>query len=329
MTRHPVAYAGFVHQLGLYGSDDAFAAMAVPFVTEGLAVGDPVLAVTTPANLDLLGHALGDAARDIDYAETAYFGRRPIQRIAAFHAYWKRQAKAGHARARILAEPIWAGRSQSQVDAWTRMESSFNIAMAHTGIHMICPYDVRITDPHIIANAHRTHCERMFRGAAMPCRDYTEPRKFVREYDTVLPPPPSTARTLRTERDWRALRRFVGTVAEAHGLPGERVNLLVLAAGQVVGFLAALTPSSITIRIWTGLGDTMTCELSAPVVADPLVGLLPLGVTEPGPGDAVWLARQICESLEIRSDDSATTVRMSLPGRHAEELNQSSAQYLC
>lgn len=329
MTRHPAAdNTAFAHRLAVYGGNDAFTTMAAPFVTEGLAAGEPVLVVTTPANLDLLDCALGDAAQDIDYAETAHFGRRPVQRIAAFHSYWKRQAKAGHAGVRILAEPFWAGRSQGQVDAWTRMESSLNIALAATGIHMICPYDVRITDPNIIANAHRTHHEQVLSGTAMPCGEYTEPRDFVREYHTVpLPPPPSNAKTLCAERDWRALRRFVGTSAEARGLPSERIELFVLAVGQVVGFLVALAPSSITIRIWTGFGGSMICELSAPVVADPLVGVLPLGVTEPGPGDAVWLSRQICESLEIRSDDSETTVRMSLPGRHAEELNQPSAQY--
>ncbi len=36
------------------------------------------------------------------------------------------------------------GRSDSEVVAWTRMESSLNVVLAGTSIWMICPYDARV-----------------------------------------------------------------------------------------------------------------------------------------------------------------------------------------
>jgi MEDS: MEthanogen/methylotroph, DcmR Sensory domain len=65
----------FQHWVCIYDDDKQFLETAVPFLTEGLALGEPVLAVTTPANLELLGTALPDRSGDVDYADSAFFGR--------------------------------------------------------------------------------------------------------------------------------------------------------------------------------------------------------------------------------------------------------------
>jgi hypothetical protein len=79
----------FGHQACIYGSDRQFLEIALPFLESGLSNGEPVLAVTTTANLELISSALGKRG-DVDYAESAFFGRRPPQRVAAFHRYWRR-----------------------------------------------------------------------------------------------------------------------------------------------------------------------------------------------------------------------------------------------
>lgn len=161
-SREGATRAEMVHQAGIYGSAEEFLAMAVPFIEDGLALGEPVLVTTTPANLELLGDALGARAQQLDYAETAYFGRRPPQRVDAFHRYWRRHAGAAPGgRVRILAEPVWTGRAAAEVTAWRRMESGLNVLLADTGIWMICPYDARVVDPAIVADARRTHPARM------------------------------------------------------------------------------------------------------------------------------------------------------------------------
>ncbi len=172
----------FDHQACLYGSDRQFLEMALPFLETGLANGEPVLAVTTPANLELIGSALGTRADDVDYAESAFFGRRPPQRIAAFHRYAQRHAPGRDgAQVRILAEPVWTGRSAREIAAWKRMESALNVALAETSIHMICPYDTRITGLGIVDSARRTDPALAHGPDAIPNPDYADPATFASE----------------------------------------------------------------------------------------------------------------------------------------------------
>ncbi len=72
----------FDHRACLYGSDRQFLEMALPFLETGLANGEPVLAVTTPANLELISSALGTRADDVDYAESAFDSRHRSRRSA-------------------------------------------------------------------------------------------------------------------------------------------------------------------------------------------------------------------------------------------------------
>ena len=74
---------------------------------------------------------------------------------------------------RILAEPVWTGRSAWEIAAWKRMESALNVALARAGIFMICPYDTRLTGPGIVAAARRTHpalTEGTWIRGTLPCR---------------------------------------------------------------------------------------------------------------------------------------------------------------
>lgn len=69
----------FEHFACVYSCDQQFPEMAVPFLEAGLSLREPVLAVTTPANLELVSSAPGRAA-PTDYAEPTDFAR--IQEMA-------------------------------------------------------------------------------------------------------------------------------------------------------------------------------------------------------------------------------------------------------
>lgn len=323
--------SGFIHRAAIYHSDEDFLAMALPFIVDGLDAGEPVLATTTPANLELIGTALGVRAERVDYAETAYFGRRPIQRVTAFHRYWKRHADAGNRRVRILAEPVWAGRSAAQIRAWQRMESGLNVVLADTGVYMICPYDARTVDPGILAGARRTHPEYISGSTAAACPDFADPVTFTGECDVAaLPPPPARAAALRVDggpRDLRALRRFVTAQTVALGMSEDRAALLVLAVSEAVKYLRNGQSGPMTARVWSEFGATV-CELHrrGTPIADPVLGLRPPGPV-PAPSDGIYLSRQICDRFEVRSFDDGCAIRMYAPGTHAEELVQSAIPY--
>lgn len=302
----------FVHHVNVYDSDRGFLEMAMPFVEEGLAAGDAVLLATTPANLALLGGALGARADDVDRVESALFGPRPPQRVAAFHRYW-RQKSVGDRAVRMVAEPVWAGRSPRDVTAWTRMESGLNAVLAGTGIWMICPYDSRVVDPVIVANARRTHPEEFTGDGITGCPDFAEPAEFARMLDTEpLPDPPAEITTHAFDGDLSRIRRVAADHAAAHGLTGERHALFVLAVAEAVAYLAGAGADGLTARVWVNAGS-ITWELHSPGghFVDPFVGFLPPRL-EAGPGDGLWMTRQICETVDLYTDATGSRLRLSI-----------------
>lgn len=324
MTGSPAA---FWHGACRYGSDQEFLAMAMPFLTAGLACGEPVLAVTTAANLELINTTLGARGTEVDYAESAFFGRRPAQRVAAFHRYWKRHAPAG--RVRILAEPVWAGRSAREIAAWTRMEAGLNVALAATRISMICPYDERIVPDPILASARHTHPEQVDGPHASPSPDYADPAEFARGCDSgPLPDPPSAAADLQFAGDLRGLRQFIASRAAVHGLTGERVSMLVYAAAEVGTYLKNQAPGIATVRTWEQPG-AVVCDFRQPRAgddSDPFLGLRPAELVAE-PGDGLWLAGQLCDWIEIRSDNHSSIVRLHVASRHNQEMAQPGLRY--
>ena len=322
----------FQHWACVYDDDQQLVDTAVPFLAAGLAVGQPVLAVTTRANLELIGAALGERAGDVDYAESAFFGRRPPQRVAAFYRYWTRHADArsdgGSGRStgistgvRIMAEPVWAGRSAREVAAWTRMESALNVVLAPASISMICPYDTRTLGPDVIADALRTHPAQITGPDLSPSPGFTDPAEFARSCDTgPLAQPPADAAAFRFDGDLRGLRRFIASHADAHGVTGARAEMLILAVSEVGAYLKSQGPGTAAVRAWEQPG-AVVCDFRQPgtSVSDPFLGLRPASL-EPGAGDGLWLANQICDWMDIRSGADGCAIQLQVPSRHDQEL---------
>ncbi|MFC0437009.1 MEDS domain-containing protein [Kutzneria buriramensis] len=313
--------SGFLHQSCIYGSDAEFLSMAVPFVQDGLRRNEPVLVTTTSANLDLVQQALGAQASDVDYAESAYFGRRPPQRATAFQRYWTRHRPAAPSGVvRILAEPIWFGRSQREVAAWKRMEAGLNVVLADTTIWMICPYDTRAVDAAIIRDALRTHPECVAGRRAEPCSQFVTPAEFAKRQS----PPP------RLPRDDAEVVRFDGALAatrlrvlgEAERLlPSEdNAAMFAIAVGEAMAYLHQRGIERVTAWVRLAAGRVVCTVHSAQPLNDlpPFVGFRTPALREQN-GDGLWLANQICEWLDISSDDSGCTIELAVPGPRAEE----------
>jgi MEDS: MEthanogen/methylotroph, DcmR Sensory domain len=274
----------------------------------------------------LLGEVLGAGWGQVDHAESAYFGRRTAQRVAAFDRYWKRQAATTSGHVRILAEPVWSGRSEDEVTAWARMESTLNVVLSATNIWMICPYDTRVAPPDVVADAQRTHPASIQGDAARPCPEFTDPATFTRACDAApLPEPPADAAMLSADRDLAGLRRFVSVQAGVLGLTGERVQLLMAAANEAAAYLLAHGTGGITARTWAHAG-AIVCDLHqrSGRLTDQFLGFRP-PTGEPAADEGLWLARQVCDTVDLRTNDTGCTLRLKVPGPRAEELLHTAA----
>lgn len=78
---------GFVHSALLYHSERDYVDRVVPFVVDGLGLGQPVLVAVPKDNLAVLRDALGDAAAKATTADMTEVGRNPGRILGVFGAF--------------------------------------------------------------------------------------------------------------------------------------------------------------------------------------------------------------------------------------------------
>jgi transcriptional regulator with XRE-family HTH domain len=167
------------HQALLYETDEELLDTVAPFLTEGVERWEPSLVVTTSANIELLRERLGSDAERVEFVESKSWLTAPASALDAYEQFVNAQIEAGAPWVRIVGEPIWKGRSDSEVRLWTRFESLFNLAFAAAPVTLICLYDQRSISPEVAAEARLTHPHTIGEGGIASSPDYSDPGGFV------------------------------------------------------------------------------------------------------------------------------------------------------
>ena len=79
----------------------------------------------------------------------------------------------------MLAQPIWAGRSDSESRLWTRFESLVNVMFASSPVTFVCPYDERSVPREIVMHAHVTHPDMLTEAGISKSPDYAGPGRVA------------------------------------------------------------------------------------------------------------------------------------------------------
>jgi anti-sigma regulatory factor (Ser/Thr protein kinase) len=113
------------------------------------------------------------------------------------------------------------------------------------------------------------------------------------------------------------VRALAETHARMAGLPPDRVTDFVIAVSEVVANTVRHAGSSGTMEIWHR-DDEIVCEIrDAGVITDPLAGRRP-----PSPratsGLGLWLVYQVCDDVDLRSDENGTVIRLHMSLRRAQ-----------
>jgi hypothetical protein len=167
------------HGLVTYSSDDEYVVAVVPFIREGIAGGDSVLAVAPKRHASLLHDALEGESQRVDFLDaSAWYGSLPSA-ASGYRDYVKERFERGAPWIRIIAEPVWTGRTGDALTEWFRYEALINVSFASCPATVVCTYDTRSVPEGAMAGAHRTHPQLMGDGDVTASAAYREPEDFL------------------------------------------------------------------------------------------------------------------------------------------------------
>jgi DNA-binding GntR family transcriptional regulator len=305
------AGGGLVHQALIYAREDEFLGSTVPFITAGLDADERVLAVTTPANGELLARSLGRRAADVEFRDAEEWYELPSHTLLSYQRYIE---YADRKRVRVIGEVSWKDNTLAAMVEWTRYESILNVAFALEPISIMCPYDARRLPNAIVADARRTHPEVCLGAGPTPSKDYTDVAVMARELDAGhLAPPAGAVASHSVTPDLRDTRGFILEQAHRAGISGKPLQDTFLAAQEVAASVIFHGPGRGTISAWVENGEliyeiTDDGKGSADLLAGQLV-LDPVVMSEPR---GMWLARLLCDLVEARSHNGGLVVRLHI-----------------
>ncbi|WP_194891911.1 anti-sigma factor RsbA family regulatory protein [Catenulispora pinisilvae] len=316
----PVPAESFRHEAFLYSGDEHFVAGATTFVRGALDAGQAVLVAVVEPRARLLRLALGRDADRVEFLDIADAGRNPARIIPAWQDWVDRHA--GDARGfRGIGEPIWAGRTPSEIVECQHHERLLNTAFDDgPGWWLLCPYDLDALPGPVIERAYADHPGVVVGDtrrpglagahsgpgsaavvpAAMPAEPLEEPPGPVYELGFDLA-------SLGTLRD--RVAQFAEPVVGRRGAANAVLVVSELAANSIkYGGGAGI------LRLWRDVA-ALVCEVRDDgVITDPLAGRRRPSVLVGGKA-GLWIANQVCDLLQIRSAPGrGTVVRARLGG---------------
>jgi anti-sigma regulatory factor (Ser/Thr protein kinase) len=306
----------FRHGAAVFDSDAALLEVALPYLAEGLSAGELTILSCTPGTADLLRRELGPAAGALQ-SDTGLIPQdtRPPDVLAHLRRYALEAAEdGGPGRVRVLAE-VPAAADPRQVREVMRTEAVVNQAMAELPVTDLCVYDSRRLPADLVASARSTHPHLVSEAGWADNAAYREPAGYVRSLPTTREPLESTAPVVQLQ-DARTLPEL------RHGLTGalpplvrdeEQLEDLRLAISEVAANAFRHGRRPVSGRLWSD-GREVVCEITdrGTTFDDPLAGFIPAHGFDLGRGGmGLWLARKLCDHVDLFPRPTGFTVRLT------------------
>ncbi len=300
------------HNALIYRGVDEFVDRVSGFVRDGLAAGDRVMVMAPPGKLAPLGEALADHAHEFELHDSTAAYRPQARSLQVAMDYVGEQPTR---RTRLVAEQDLSARTDLEIAAYLRQEASSNLVFAGFPAKLLCTYDAAALPGYVVDGCRHTHQGLLENNGLVASTDYVEPADYLRA-SIAIPEPPQTAASLTCDSidDLAAARQLVAQESARLGLDRGGVEDLVLAANEVL--TNAVTHGRPPARLVVYReGPAVVCHVGdhGRGLHDPLRGYFPPGI-EHLTGRGLWLARQLCDSVEIDATRDGTRIRLlSLP----------------
>jgi len=303
------AHRGYRHEALLYSGTAGFLDAVVPFIKDGIDRGQPIMVAVAQSRIDALRCVLGDDAERVEFMDMAQLGSNPAKIIPAWRLFVERHG--ADAPIRGVGEPVWAGRRRSEIEECQFHEALLNLAIApDVPLWLLCPYDVDRLPADVLDEAHRSHPAIVegdhYRGSTTYGGAYHVGAMFGRE----LPPATGPVRNMVvTGNDGHQVADWVRRWAEASGLSSQRSSRLATAMRAITQANVNRPGRSEVLQVWQD-GAAFICQIhDAGHVQDPLIGRR-ADVRNNPRGQALQLANDLCDLVQVRSGAAGTTVRV-------------------
>jgi anti-sigma regulatory factor (Ser/Thr protein kinase) len=307
------SHAGFEHDALLYDSPDELAAVAGPYLLDGLAAGEAAVIAVGAETADALRHAVGDDPRVVVLERHALYRSRTPTAITTFRKVGPQYAAPGK-RVRVVGE-VDFGTTVADWREWQRYESVINASFAGLPQSGLCVFDTRRLPEPLLATARHTHPHLRTRDGRVPNPDYVDPATYL----TTLPVPDEPLEATPPALAADGVTDFIGlrhTVRDTLGTvdgPADLVEDFLLAVDEMCSNAVRHGGPPVGLRLWTAPG-TLVCTIrdSGRGLDDPFAGYGPAhGEDLSHGGMGLWLARQLCDHVAIRRDGHGTSVRLT------------------
>ncbi len=304
----------YVHDALFFSSPDELAAATVPFVQEGLAAGDAVVVAASPATADVVRQAVDGDERVRVVARSASYARRTPAAVTAFRRLADEFTATGARRVRVVGETDF-GRTEREQLEWQRYEAVINDALGPWPLWGLCVFDTTRLPDQVLESVTRTHPTVVAGRSRTPNPRFVDPADYLRGLPVPVEPLQAGVPRLAVDdvADPIALRHAVAAELASVGGAREVVEDFLLAVDETTSNAIRHGAPPVGLQLWTS-ADRVVCAVTdhGRGLDDPFAGYGPAhGQDLSRGGMGVWLARQLCDHVDISSGPDGVTVRLT------------------
>jgi anti-sigma regulatory factor (Ser/Thr protein kinase) len=305
---------GYMHDALLYDSVDELTGAAVPFLREGLAAGDAAVIAASPRTTGVLTEALDEDPRVHVIERSDVYRLRTPTAITAFRRLAERCLAEGIGRVRVVGE-VDFGRTERDWLEWQRYEAVINVALAAWPLWGLCVFDTQRLPEQVLTSTLRTHPNLATPEGRGSNPLFGDPMRYLRSLPVPPEPLEDTPPRLaaRDVSDFIGLRHAVAAELATADAPREVRQDFLVAVDEMTSNALRHGHPPVDVALWIS-SDRLVSTISDGGRGwnDPFAGYGPAhGDDLSCGGMGLWLARQLCDHLDITHHGEGVTVRLT------------------
>jgi len=307
-----------LHAAAVYESDQDLRTRIVPFLIDGLARREKVVAVVPQHTGEVLGVALGSGAMMVQWGLPGLDYHHLGQATETVRNYLAARRAAGDPTRLLTESEVDGGiRGPGRMAAYLRSESAAEGLYGSHGFPWLCLYDGRHYSPGMLADAERVHPHLLDeQGEPVLNKEYVDPATYLAAHPgpmSVVPGQVALDLDLNDLNDLGDLRGQAGAAAQGLGLAPMDTRLAEVAAGELIANAFRHGGPPGRVRVWRDADAVLIrVDSTGPGPEVAVSGFSPPDLAA-GSGAGLWVARQIADVVHVETRRDGTSVELQFP----------------